>query len=412
MGESLGKNYAKLWAANTVTNIGDGVSIAAGPLLVAAITDNPALVGGAVFCQQLPWLLFSLVSGVYVDRLDRRKLVVLVNLLRGALMGLLALFVATGTVTIPLLYAVLFLLGVGETLADNASLALLPGVVRPDQLDRANARMTAATIAGGNLAGPPLGAYLFVIAAAVPFGFDAATFVIAALLVWRVRLPAPVREESAGRSNSSVRSEIAEGVRWLWGQPVLRLLAQSILLMNLSLSGVMAIMVFFARERLGLGEIGYGLLLTASALGALLGTALIGALRRRFTPASLLHVGLLIETATHLVLALTRSPLVAGATLVVFGVHTAVWGVLIVALRQRLVPEHLRGRVNSVYFLFSIGGSALGALLGGWIAYGWGVTTPFWLACGLMAVVTVLTWRPLTRSMGTLPQTADLVKEH
>ncbi|ROP33786.1 transmembrane secretion effector [Couchioplanes caeruleus] len=139
----LGADFTRLWTASAVSNLGDGVTMAAGPLLVASVTDDPAAIAGAVFVQQLPWLLFALISGAYVDRLDRRLLVVAVNLVRAVALAALAVTIATETVTVAAIYAVLFLLGTGETLADTAMGALLPSVVAPEQLPGANARLYA-----------------------------------------------------------------------------------------------------------------------------------------------------------------------------------------------------------------------------------------------------------------------------
>ncbi len=400
----LGMNYAKLWTANAVSNIGDGVSMAAGPLLVAALTSSPALVGGAVFVQELPYLLFSLISGAFVDRLDRKRLIVTVNVIRGAVLAVLALTIWSDTASVPILYAAVFLLGTGETLAENAAFSLLPAIVSDDALPRANARMTAAEIVGTRLAAPPFGAFLFVLAMALPFGFDAATFLLAALLISRLRLPAASVEPAEERG--SLRADIVEGVRWLWGHQVLRMLALALALMNATLSGALGILVLYARDRLGLNSVGYGVLLTASAIGGLLGTAAVSRLQLKVRVATLLRVGLIVEAATHLVLALTTTPLVAGLTFLIFGVHTSIWGVLTTSLRQRVVPERLRGRVNSVYFLFSMTGSALGALLGGVIAQLINITAPFWIAFGVMIVITIVVWRPFGRATMDGP-TAD-----
>ncbi|XVS67984.1 MFS transporter [Actinosynnema sp. CA-299493] len=113
MARRLGPDFTKLWFASAVSNFGDGMTMAAGPLLPASLTDDPALVAGAVFAQQLPWLLFSLLSGVLVDRFDRRRLAVAANLARGAVVAGLAVAIWTGHVSLPAVYACLFLLGVG-----------------------------------------------------------------------------------------------------------------------------------------------------------------------------------------------------------------------------------------------------------------------------------------------------------
>lgn len=388
----LGADFTKLWTASAVSNIGDGVTMAAGPLLVASITTNPALIGGAVFVQQLPWLLFALISGAYVDRLDRRKLVVAVNALRAAALTALTLAVATDTATVALVYAVFFLLGTGETLADTAAGAFLPAIVAPDQLASANARLMATFTIANQFVAKPLGAWLFVIAAAAPFGVNALTFAVAAALVATIR-PIPALPPVAPRR--SLRVEITDGVRWLFGHRLLRTLAVSMGLANLAFCAAFATLVLYARQRLGLSDLGFGFLLTTFAVGGLVGTVLAPRLHRIVGAGTLLRAGLVVEFVTHVTLAITTTPLVAAAILVVFGIHTMVWGVIVVTLRQRVVPAHLLGRVGSVYSLLDLGGAALGSLLGGLLAGAWGLTTPFWAAAVVLALIAVIAWRPL-----------------
>ncbi|MEH0843782.1 MFS transporter [Micromonospora sp. CPCC 205711] len=399
----LGRDFARLWTANAVSNLGDGVTMVAGPLLVASISDEPAAVAAAALAPQLPWLLFALVSGALVDRLDRRRLIVGVNLARGAVLAALAVAVVTGTATVPVVCLAFFLTGVGETLADTASGALLPSVVSAEQLERANSRLFATFVVGNQFAAKPLGAYLFTVGAALPFTVDAASFGLAALLVallrWRP-VPPPVDAAPAGERRS-LRADIAAGVRALWSVPVLRALAGCIAVMNVAFCAAFAVFVLYARQRLGLGEVGYGLLLTASAAGGLAGTALATRLRARFGTPNLLRAGLLIEVGLQVVLATTRQPWVAGAALAVWGVHAMVWGVLVVSLRQRLVPDRLRGRVNSVYALADLGGAAIGTALGGVLAQTTGlVTAPFWAAAGVLTVLTAAVWRRLGATSG------------
>ncbi|WP_341716185.1 MFS transporter [Micromonospora sp. FIMYZ51] len=392
----LGADFTRLWAASAVSNIGDGVTMAAGPLLVAAVSDDPALIAGAVFAQQLPWLLFALVSGVYVDRLDRRRLVVAVNLLRAAALAALALTVATGTVTVAVIYAVVFLLGTGETLADTALGALLPSVVTADRLPAANARLAATFTIGNQFAAKPLGAWLFVISAAVPFGLNALTFAVSAAFIATLR---PAQAEPIRPAHvppvGSLRGDIAEGMRWLWRHRLLRTLAVSMGLANVAFCAAFAVFVLYCRQRLGLSDLGYGFLLTTFAVGGLAGTTVAARLGRTFGNPMVLRTGLLIEVATHLVLAVTTTPWVAATAIVLFSLHGMVWGITVASIRQRLVPDALRGRVGSTYALLDLGGAALGSLLGGLLASAGTVTTPFWIAAATVAVVAALAWRPL-----------------
>ncbi|GGN59950.1 MFS transporter [Actinoplanes lobatus] len=386
----IGADFNRLWTASAISNIGDGVTMAAGPLLVASISDNPSLIAGAVFAQQLPWLLIALVSGAWVDRLDRRTTAVVVNVLRAAALTVLTATIATGTVTIPVVYLVVFLLGVGETLADTAMGALIPAIVAPEHLSSANARL-GATFSVNQFIAKPLGAWLFVISAAVPFGVDALTFAASAALLAGIR-PVPPSEQ---HERTSLRREIGAGIRWLWGHRLLRTTAVSMGVGNIAFCAAFAVFVVYCRDRLGLHEVGYGILLTAFAVGGLFGAGVATRLSRRFGNGAVLRAGLITEVLVHVTLAVTTSPWVAAAVLIVFSVHTMVWGVITATIGQRAVPDHLRGRVSSVYLLIQTGGAALGSLLGGLLAGVWSITAPFWIAAVIMALITLGAWRPL-----------------
>ena len=401
---SLGPDYLRLWVANAVSITGDGVTSTAGPLLAASITHDPLLVAGALFAQQLPWLIFSLFSGVLVDRHEPGRLMVIVDLLRAAAIGGLAASVLAGVAQLAALYAALFLLGAGSTVSNTAALSLPPLLVDPDDLIRANAGLQGVQLFGADLVGPPLGAYLFVLAAGLPFAFDAATFVAGAALIGSIRRrkrldPAPAQAR-LGR-------EITEGIRWLLAHPGMRMLAVAMCVMNLMLGSTLAILVLYVRVRLGLGAAGYGLLLACSAAGGVIGTAIVKHLLARCDASLLLRVGLIIESATHVSLALARRPWVAALTLVVFGVHNGVWNVVTITLRQTAVPEQMRGRINSVYYTFAIGGFAIGSLMGGLLGREFGLAAPFWVAAAVIAVLAVLAWRVFTSDQFTTVATAS-----
>jgi len=385
----LGTDFWKLWTSSAVSNLGDGVTMVAGPLLVASISPDPAAVAGAAFAQQLPWLLFALISGAWADRLDRRRLVVTVNVLRGLALGVLAIAIVAGSAGVPLILIVCFVLGTGETLADTASAAFIPAIVPPASRPRANSLLYATFNVINQFAAKPLGAWLFVVAAALPFGVNALTFGVSALLVVLMRpLPSP---SSSGR----LAAEIGAGVRFLLAHRLLRTLAVTMAVANLIFCAAFAIFVLYAKERLGLSDIGYGVLLIAFAAGGLLGTLVAPRLLRTVGAAWLLRLGLLVEVALHATLALTTSPLVAGLMIVVFGVHTTVWGVLVTTIRQRDIPDALFGRVTSVYALIDVAGSASGSLLGGLFATAFGLTAVYAAAALAMLAVVLLAWRPI-----------------
>lgn len=386
----LSPAFTRLWLAAAITNLGDGALLAAGPLLVATLTTDSVAVAAAGFAQQVPWLLFALTSGALADRLPRRTLVTCANLARAVIVGSLVVTVGAGAPHLWLLYLVAFLLGLVETLADAAYGALVADTVPADLLGRANARLYATFSVNNQLIGPPIGALLFTVGAAVPFGAHAVACVVAALVVSRI--PAGPRRETAGR----LRSDIADGLRWLWRHPGLRVLAGCIFVMNLAGGGVFALWVLYGKQHLGLTDTQYGLFIATGAVGCVAGSWTYGRLEKHFGQTTLLRAGLVVEATTYLALAVAPNLWVAGTTMAVFGVHAIVWGTVATTARQRATPSGLLGRVGSAYQLASVTGSVLGALAGGLVARRFGLIVPFWLAFALVALLTVLVWRRLT----------------
>jgi MFS family permease len=384
--------------------LGDGVTLVAGPLLAASLTRDPVLVAGLAFAQRLPWLLFSLISGALVDRLDRRMLMVAVDVFRTVLLGFLGLAVLSNFVSIPLLYVVFFLMGTAETLFDTASVSILPAVVSRESLEKANGRLFGAQIVSNEFAAPPLGGFLFAVAASVPFFLDAGSFAAAAVLVLFMRGKFRV-ERPEGTPPTTLRAEISEGLRWLWGNRLLRTLAVSLGIMNLTSTATISIFVLFAQERLGLGSVGYGVLLTSGAVGGVAGSLAAERFVRWLGAGTTMRIGLVIEAASAGVIALSRDPLVVGAMFVLFGFHAIVWNVVTISLRQQIIPERLLGRVNSAYRLLGLGGMSAGALLGGILARGFGLTAPFWFASLSVAVLALIVWPALNN------ETIDAARE-
>jgi predicted MFS family arabinose efflux permease len=385
----LGRSFRWLVSAAVVENAGDGIALAAGPLLVASQTRDPFLVSLALLCQYVPTLLFGVIGGAAADRLNRKRMVVVVNLLRAVVVAGLVATIVTGSVNIAVVLIALFIMGSAETLADSASSTLLPGLVKREDLGVANARMQGAFLLTNQLVAPPIGAFLFAVGMAVPFAANAAAFVLSALLISRV--VASTRNED--RERASFRSEMAEGIRWLIAHPAMRTLAITVFLFNVTYGAAWGVLVLYAGERLGMDEVGFGLITTAIAVGGIIGTFSYGRLERRFSLGDLMRIGLLIETGTHLVLAITTSSAIALAVFVVFGIHAFVWGTTATVIRQRAVPDELLGRVGGVTRVAVIGGLVIGTPIGGAIASGYGITAPFWFGFVGSALLVVLLWR-------------------
>lgn len=385
----LGRGFRWLLSATVINNAGDGVAIAAGPLLVASETRDPFVVSLALLAEFLPALLFGVIGGVAADRMDRRRMVVVVNVVRALVLTVLVATIVTGNVNVAVILVILFVLGTAETFADSASSTLIPGLVAREDLGIANSRIQGAFLLTNQLVAPPIGAFLFAAGMALPFAANAAAFALGAVLISRVaKSMKPERSEV-----SSVMADMAEGFRWLMNHAPMRTLVLTIFTFNVTFGAAWAVLVLYALERLGMSEVGFGLLTTAMAIGGIFGIVSYGWLERRFGLADLMRIGLLIETGTHLLLALTTSPVVALGTLVVFGMHAFVWGTTSTVVRQRAVPNALLGRVTGVYRVASVGGIVAGTPLGGLLASHFGITAPFWFGFGGSAILVVVLWR-------------------
>ena len=385
----LGRSFRWLLASTVITNAGDGIAIAAGPLLVASLTRDPFLVSMALLAEFLPVLVFGVLGGAYADRIDRKRMLVAVNLGRSVVLVVLSTTIATGRADIALVLGALFVLGTAETFADAASSAMTPRLVAREDLGIANARIQGAYLLTNQLVAPPIGAFLFALGMALPFVANAVFFALGALLV--LRMVGDVRPEP--RERRAIGSEILEGVRWLIGHPPMRTLALTIFAFNVTFGAAWGVLVLYAGDRLGMDAVGFGLITTAMAAGGIVGTVSYGRLERRFSLADMMRVGLVIETFTHLSLALTTSPAFALATFVVFGAHAFVWGTTSTVVRQRAVPDALMGRVGGVYGVAMVGGLVIGTPIGGLLARSFGITAPFWFGFVGSALLVVILWR-------------------
>jgi MFS family permease len=385
--------FWRLLTASSLSNLADGVLAVALPLVAIRLTRSPAAIAGLSVVATLPWLVFSLVAGALVDRTDRRRVMVAANLARGVVaVGLTAAVVLDGA-NLALLYVVAFALGMIETMADTAAQTILPRVVTPTQLTRANSRLFAVELGANQFVGPPLGGVLVAFGAAVALGSPAVLWLAAGLLL--LRLPTPPREERA--AGSTLRGEIAEGVRFLAGHRILRRFAVMVGGFNFAASATSAVFVLYAvgeGSTLGLSEPAFGVLLTATAVGSLLGSIAAERLERGLGRVRLLVLTVPGSSVLIISPALTSDARLVGLAFLIGGFSIVVWNVVTVSLRQRITPDRLLGRLNSAYRLLAWGTRPLGALAGGLIAEFAGLRTVF-LTMGIGTLLLVLLLRGL-----------------
>ena len=381
----LGANYWKLWSASVISNLGDGVALFAYPWLASAVTRDPILIAAIAVSQRLPWLLFSLPAGVITDRVDRRKIMVSMNLFRTALTASVALIVLWQSSLLPapdavagggeattnwIVYGTLLvsalLFGMAEVLYDNSAQTILPAMVAPEGLERANGNLWSAEMVANSFVGPPLGSLLIAVMFALPFISDAGTFAVSAVLLFTMSGKFTVERDRAELDEKvDWWGEIKEGVRWLWDNQLLRVMAIVLGLSNALTMMVFATFVLFAQEVLQVTAFVFAILGASAALGGVLGGLLSPRISERIGSGPSLTVTFVVGILTSLIIGLTSSWVVAFVGFVAFTFAATLWNVVTVSFRQTIIPDDLLGRVNSVYRFFAWGMMPIGLALGG-----------------------------------------------
>lgn len=388
MRHRLGSEFRALWAAAAVSNLGDGLRVAALPLLAVMITRDPARIAAVTAAIWMPWLLIGLYAGALVDRVDRAALVRNVQLARLIVAVALGTLVLTELASMPVVYAAAFLVGAGEVLVEPTLQSLVPRVVTRDDLERANSRLIAAETAGNELIGPPVGALLFTLLPAAPFLVDAASYGASAAAVQRLT----TRRSSRRRSRIPLRrvtGEVVDGLRWLRAHGYLRAITVWGGVFNVGSTAAYSLLVLFALDVLGVGELGYGVLLSVVAVGGLAGSAVASPLARRVGRGRAILIGAVGSGVAASVVGMMDNAYGAAALLFVGSCAGVVVNVIGRALRQAMVPDALLGRVTSSGRVVVYGGMPLGAALGGWIGRTLGLRAAFIIGGAIMTAVSL-----------------------
>lgn len=389
----LGPDFRRIWISVTISSLGDGMRFVALPLLAARLSSDPRQIAAVFLAEQLPLPLFGLLAGALADRADRRRTLWLVDTLRAGAVAALAAATGAHALTIQLLIAVSFLLGLGQTFYNGAWSGMVPALVTPDNLTRANARLQAGSLITDTLLGTPLGALLFGIAAALPFTVDAVSFAVASALAFLVRGDFQPTAESAPATWRRLRQDMAHGVRWLWRHRLLRRLCLVAGVTNLVGAALIAVLVLYARHTLGLGSLGFALLIASFAVGGMAGAAATDRLTGRFSSRRVLTTTTAVTACAATAAGAATSGWTAGAAIAVFGAANLAWSITAVSLRQRLVPKELLGRVAMAYQMVIGGAMAAGAATGGFVADAFGLRAPFYAGAVLLLAASFISMR-------------------
>lgn len=379
---TLGRNYHRLWAASGFSNLADGIFQIALPLFALQLTRSPALIAGVTLAGRLPWLVFALQAGALADRLDRRRTMVNVDLFRTVLLGAFAAMVALDLAQLWLLYVVAFALGIGETLFDTAAQSLMPMVVEPDRLTRANGRLYAIELTMNTFVGPPLGGLLAGTAVALAIAGSALSYFFGFLAL--LAMAGRFRVARDGPP-AKLRTDIAEGLRYLMRHRILRTFAMMTGLANLAFTAAFAVLPLLAVAPgpMGLSEAGFGALMIPLAVGSLLASFVAERVERRLGKVNSVAIGAVTSGLATIIPGIWPevAPVVVG--FVIGGFGTVVWNVVTVSLRQRITPPHLIGRINAGYRLLAWGSMPVGAAIGGALGEWLGIRPVFVIMGGL-----------------------------
>ena len=388
----LSKSYWKLFSSSTISNLGDGMVVAAGPLLALSLTNDPRLIAAVTFAAMLPWLILSLPAGVYLDRHDRKIMMFRANLVRGVVFGFIAIGAATDVLNIYALIAASSLAGVCELFFDMSSQAILPAIVEQESLEIANSRLYISQIISNGFVGLPFGAWIFVFAIGAPFAVNALALIIAALLIRSIKVRSI--SDKLIRPQPRFSEELRQGLIWLWRHDLLRTLAIMLGVANMCGMFAQAVFVKFARDELGLGARGFGVLLALISVGSILGGLIGDTISKKLGATTTIISAYVVFGLSDVIPGLFPEIWAVALSGIVMAIAGTTWNVITVSMRQRLIPPELFGRVNSVYRFIGTGSTAIGALIGGQIAFSFGLRATY-LASGFVLLVALITLSPV-----------------
>ena len=392
-----GAPFWRLFAGNGISSVGDGLVLVAFPLLALTLTTSPVLIAGVAVAGRLPALLLSIPAGALVDRVDRRRLVMLINTVRVVALTAFTGAVLAGHDTLVSLYATVFVLGTADMMFNVATQACLPAMVVPDELPRANGYLATAELSGEQFIGPAVGGIAFGVGRALPFVGDAVSFVASLFLV-RSALPETIHQ----RQKRPFARDIKEGLVWFLRNPLLRLLAVVVASLAFCQAMVFAELVLYGTRQLHLSHTAYGLFFAGAAAGNVIGALLAGRVYRRWGPARSLVGAAVLAGAAYLVLSVTSTVTVAAAVLFVEAVGVAIGNVTTLSLRQRVIPPDLLGRVGAAFRLLLYGLVPVGALTSGLLTATLGVRSAVGIAGAVQLIVLALAAPALVRRINLM----------
>jgi MFS family permease len=360
----LGGDFWRFWVGQTISNLGSSFTLFALPLLVFKLTGSPLNLGLIMTFEFLPYLLFGLVLGAWVDRVDRRRMMIATDVARAVVIASIVVLAGLDMLAVWWVYVVGFVSSTLKICFDAGEFAAIPSLVGTDDLVTANGRIQASysaalffgpLMAGGILAVAPIQTVLL---------FDALSFLASALMLALVRSSFNITG-GGGKTLTSLRQDVVEGLRYVLSHPILRNISIMMALINFLAATTQTQLVLFAKERLGASDAQVGFLYSAGALGIVVLSLAAGPVRERVSFSRAALGGLMMDGLCIVVLALVNSYWLAAPVWALASGFGIFFNINTSSLRQAIVPNQLLGRINSIAAVLAWSAIPLGSLLGG-----------------------------------------------
>jgi MFS family permease len=382
--------FNRMWASSIISNLADGVMLAAVPLLAISLTDSPVLISLIGAMVMLPWLLFAIPIGAIVDRIDRRYIFAGANASRSAVVGVLALLIALGHVTIFWLLAAAFIIGVCEVAADTTAQSLIPQILEEKDFEKGNSRLQISETVIQGFIGAPISGFIYAAAIYLPFFINSLGFAISALLALKipVKYLQDIRQEGEEKTERQFVADMKFGIAYLFNQKVLRRLVVTTATIGLCYSMGSATMVLFIIKELGLQERFFGVILAIQGVGAILGALVASRTSSKFGRSKVMTFAIVASSAVLLIQGFSPNIYIFVALATFGGFVISQWNILLMATYQTVIPKELYGRIHGTRRTLVWGAMPLGSLLGGVLA-NFTLRLPLYVGGALACVVSI-----------------------
>lgn len=362
--------FNRMWASSIVSNLSDGVMLAAVPLLAISLTDNPILISSIGAMVMLPWLLFAIPIGALVDRVDRRYILAGANAIRSGVVGVLALLIAMDLVTIFWLLATAFIIGVCEVAADTTAQSLIPQILEEKDFEKGNSRLQISETVIQGFIGAPISGFIYAIAIYLPFFFNSIGFAVSALLALSIPIKylQDVRVEDAEKAPSHFIADMKFGILYLFNQKILRRLVLTTTTMGICYSMAYATIVLFVIKELGMPERLFGVFLAIQGVGSIVGALTAPRVSSKFGRSKVMTFGIVSSSVLLLIQGFSPNIYVFGALATLTGFTITLWNILLMSIYQTVIPNELYGRIHGTRRTLVWGLMPIGSLLGGVLA--------------------------------------------